>query len=81
MIVVAVVDSYVLSQNVLAENTVKKSSTLNQFSLHSYDSMGNSEQPYQDSPILLPLSSKMASDLSSSFSNIIDTQIFAGLDN
>ncbi len=79
--ILVVVDSYVFSQIVLAKDTVKESPVLNQFSLHNYDSIGNSEQPYQDSSILLPLSSEIASDISSSFSNIIDTQIFAGLDN
>ncbi len=82
MMVVVVVDSYVFSKIVLAKDTVKKPTTiLNQFSLHNYDSIGNPEQPYQDSSILLPLSSEIASDISSSFSNIIDTQIFAGLDD
>ncbi len=81
VVVVVVVDSYVFSQIVLAKDKVKESPVLNQFSLHNYDSIGNSEQPYQDSSILLPLSSEIASDISSSFSNIIDTQIFAGLDD
>ena len=82
VVVVVVVDSYVFSQIVLAKDTAKESTTmLNQFPSHNYDSIGNSEQPYQDSSILLPLSSEMASDISSSFSNIIDTQIFAGLDD
>ncbi len=81
MAAVVVVDSYVFSQIVLAKEAIKKSDMSNQFSLHSYDSIGNPEQPYADSSILLPFSSGIASDISSSFSNIIDTQIFAGLDD
>ena len=79
MMVVAVADSNVFSQIVLAKDAAK-SDVSNQFSLHSYDSIGNPEQPYADSSILLPFSSGIAGDISSSFSNIIDTQIFAGLD-
>ena len=81
MMVVAVADSNVFSQIVLAKDAAKKSDASNPFSLHSYDSIGNPEQPYADSTILLPFSSGIASDISSSFSNIIDTQIFAGLDD
>ncbi len=81
MMVVAVADSNVFSQIVLAKDPVKKSDVSNQFSLHSYDSIGNPEQPYADSSILLPFSSGIATDIPSSFSNIIDTQIFAGLDD
>ena len=80
MMVVAVADSNVFSQIVLAKDAAK-SDVSNQFSLHSYDSIGNPEQPYADSSILLPFSSGIAGDISSSFSNIIDTQIFAGLDD
>ncbi len=81
MMVVAVADSNVFSQIVLAKDAVKKSDMSNQLSSHSYDSIGNPEQPYADSSILLPFSSGIASDIPSSFSNIIDTQIFAGLDD
>ena len=81
MMVVAVADSNVFSQIVLAKDAAKKSDASNQFSLHSYDSIGNPEKPYADSSILLPFSSGIAGDISSSFSNIIDTQIFAGLDD
>jgi hypothetical protein len=81
MMVVAVADSNVFSQIVLAKDAAKKSDASNPFSLHSYDSIGNPEQPYADSSILLPFSSGIAGDISSSFSNIIDTQIFAGLDD
>jgi hypothetical protein len=81
MMVVAVADSNVFSQIVLAKDAAKKSDVSNQFSLHSYDSLGNPEQPYADSSILLPFSSGIAGDISSSVSNIIDTQIFAGLDD
>ncbi len=81
MMAVAVADSNVFSQIVLAKDAAKKSDVSNQFSLNSYDSIGNHEQPYADSSILLPFSSGIASDISSSFSNIIDTQIFAGLDD
>jgi hypothetical protein len=81
MMVVAVADSNVFSQIVLAKDAAKKSDVSNQFSSHSYDSIGNPEQPYADSSILLPFSSGIASDIPSSFSNIIDTQIFAGLDD
>ena len=79
--VVTAADSSVFSPIVLAKDAVKKSDVSNQFSLHSYDSIGNPEQPYADSSILLPFSSGIAGDISSSFSNIIDTQIFAGLDD
>ena len=81
MMVVAVADSNVFSQIVLAKDAVKKSDMSNQLSMHSYDSIGSPEQPYADSPMLLPFSSGIARDIPSSFSNIIDTQIFAGLDD
>lgn len=81
MMVVAVVDSNVFSQIVLAKDAAKKSDVSNQLPLQSYDSIGDPELPYADSSILLPFSSGIASDISSSFSNIIDTQIFAGLDD
>ena len=81
MMVVAVADSNVFSQIVLAKDAVKKPDVSNPVSLHNYDSIGNPEQPYADSSILLPFSSGIASDIPSSFSNIIDTQIFAGLDD
>ncbi len=81
MMVVAVADSNVFSQTVLAKDAAKMSDVPNPSSLHSYDSIGNPEQPYADSSILLPFSSGIAGDIPSSFSNIIDTQIFAGLDD
>ena len=81
MTVVAVADSNVFSQIVLAKDADKKADMSNQFSLQSYDSIGNPEQPYADSSILLPFSSGIANDIPSSFSNIIETQIFAGLDD
>lgn len=81
MMVVAVADSNVFSQIVLAKDAAKKSDASNPFSLHSYDSIGNPEQTYADSSILLPFSPGIAGDISSSFSHIIDTQIFAGLDD
>jgi hypothetical protein len=81
MIVVVVADSFVFSQIVLAKDAVTKSDTSNQFSFHSYDSIGNPGQPYQDSSILLPFSSDLASDISTSFSDIINRQIFTGLDD
>lgn len=79
--VVAIVDSNVFSQIVLAKDAAKKSDVSNQLPSQSYDSIGDPELPYADSSILLPFSSGIASDISSSFSNIIDTQIFAGLDD
>ena len=80
LIVVVSVDSSVSSQIVFAKDKVTKSSMLNQSSLSSYDGK-NRSQEYPDSSILLPLSSKMTTtDLISSFSNIIDTQIYTGLD-
>ena len=80
LIVVVYVESSVSSQIVFAKDKVAKSGILNQSSLSSYDGT-NRSQLYQDSSILLPLSSKMAiTDLPSSFSNIIDTQIYTGLD-
>lgn len=80
LIVAVSVDSSVSSQIVLAKDKVTKSNMLNQSSLSIYDGIGRSEQ-YLDSSILLPLSSKITTtDLTSSFSNIIDTQIYTGLD-
>ena len=80
LIVVVSVDSSVSSQIVLAKDKVTKSGMLNQSSLSSYDGIGRSEQS-PDSSFLLPLSSKISTtDLTSSFSNIIDTQIYTGLD-
>lgn len=67
---------------VLAKTKVEKTSMLNQFSSHNHDPVGHHLTTYHDSPILLPLSSSgIAADLSSSFSNIINTQIFTGLNN
>lgn len=79
LIVVVSVDSYVSSQIVFAKDKVTKPSMLNQSSFSSHDGTNHSQE-YPDS-ILLPLSSKItATDLTSSFSNIIDTQIYTGLD-
>lgn len=67
---------------VLSKTKVEKTSMLNQFSSHNHDPVGHHLTTYHDSPILLPLSSSgIATDLSSSFSNIINTQIFTGLNN
>jgi hypothetical protein len=80
LIVVVSVDSYVSSQIVFAKDKITKPSMLNQSSFSIYDGT-NRSQEYPDSSILLPLSSKItATDLTSSFSNIIDTQIYTGLD-
>jgi hypothetical protein len=80
LMVVVSVDSSVSSQIVFAKDKVTKSGMSNQSSLSSYDGT-NRSQDYTDSSILLPLSSKMTTaDLTSSFSNIIDTQIYTGLD-
>ena len=80
LIVVVSVDSSVSYQIVFSKDKVTKSGMLNQSSLSSYDGT-NRSQDYPDSSILLPLSSKMTTtDLTSSFSNIIDTQIYTGLD-
>ena len=79
LIVVVYVESSVSSQIVFAKDKVAKSGILNQSSLSSYDDANRSQYP--DPSILLPLSSKMTTtDLTSSFSNIIDTQIYTGLD-
>lgn len=80
LIVVVCVGSSVSSQTALAKDKVTKSNILNQSSLSSYNGLGSSDQ-YSDPSILLPLSSKITTtDLTSSFSNIIDTQIYTGLD-
>jgi hypothetical protein len=80
LIVVVSVGSSVSSQIALAKDKVTKSNILNQSSLSSYNGLGSSEQ-YSDPSILLPLSSKITTtDLTSSFSYIIDTQIYTGLD-
>lgn len=78
---IIVIGTFISSPIVLAKNKIEKSTMLNQFSLHGYDPV-NSDHPksYQDSSILLPLtSSGITTDLTSSFSNIINTQIFTGL--
>ncbi len=73
--------TFIFSPLVLAKNKIEKSSMLNQFSIPNHDSVTNDHpKSYQDSSILLPLtSSGITTDLTSSFSNIINTQIFTGL--
>ncbi|MBA3749500.1 MAG: hypothetical protein H0X03_01120 [Nitrosopumilus sp.] len=80
MILVIVDGNVSSSQIVLANDEFEKLDISNQFSLHSYDS-ANHFDTYQDSSVLLPLSSEINSDLFSSFSNIISTQISSGLNN
>jgi hypothetical protein len=78
---IIVMGTFISSPLVLAKNKIEKSPLLNQFSIHNHDPI-NSDHPkfYQDSSILLPLtSSGITTDLTSSFSNIINTQIFTGL--
>lgn len=80
---IIVVSIFSSSPIVLAKTKVEKTSMLNQFSSHNHDPAASRHlTTYHDSPILLPLSSSgISTDLSSSFSNIINTQIFTGLNN
>lgn len=77
--------NFISSQLVLAKNNVEKSGMLNHFSPINYDSVnggsGNGHpKTYSDSLILLPFSApRTTTDLTSSFANIIDTQIYTGL--
>ncbi len=79
---IIVVSIFSSSPIVLAKTKIEKTSMSNQFSSYNHDPVGRHLTTYHDSPILLPLSSAgIATDLSSSFSNIINTQIFTGLNN
>jgi hypothetical protein len=63
-----------------ANNALEKSFASDHISPHSFDSLDKNHETHIDSPIILPFSSsEMSSDLTSSFSSIINMQIFTGL--
>ena len=81
ILLMIVVGTIISTPIVLAKNKIEKSTMLNQFSSTNHNAVDHLDT-YHDSPILLPLSSSgISADLSSSFSNIINTQIFTGLNN
>lgn len=65
---------------VLAKDEIEKLSISNHIPLHSYSYLEKNPKAYVDSPIILPFSSSgLSTDLTSSFSNIVNMQIFTGL--
>jgi hypothetical protein len=78
---ILIMGTFISSPLVLAKSKIEKSPSLNQFSIPNHDPVNfGHPKSYQDSSILLPLtSSGITTDLTSSFSNIINTQIFTGL--
>jgi hypothetical protein len=78
---ILIMGTFISSPLVLAKNNIEKSSVLTQFSIPKHDPVIiDHPKSYQDSSILLPFtSSGITADLTSSFSNIINTQIFTGL--
>jgi hypothetical protein len=69
-------------QIVLARNNIEKSNMPSHFSPNNYNSVDGGGHPkiFHDALILLPFSApKTTADLTSSFDNIINTQIYTGL--
>jgi hypothetical protein len=65
---------------VLAKDKIKKTSSASYLPLGSYNPMDDHSNTRHDSSIVLPFSSSgLTTDLTSSFSNIINMQIFTGL--
>ncbi len=66
---------------VLAKDKIKKTSLAGYLPLDSYNPIDDHSNSQHDSSIILPFSSSgiTAADLTSSFSNIINMQIFTGL--
>jgi hypothetical protein len=65
---------------VLAKDKIKKISSANYLPLDSYDPIDDLSKTGHGSSIILPFSSSgLTTDLTSSFSNIINMQIFTGL--
>ena len=65
---------------VLAKDKIKKASPSNYLPLDSYNPIADHSNTRQDPSIILPFSSSgLTTDLTSSFSNIINMQIFTGL--
>lgn len=66
---------------VLAKDKIKKTSLTNYLPLNSYNPIDDHSNTRHGSSIILPLSTSglTAADLTSSFSNIINMQIFTGL--
>jgi hypothetical protein len=79
-----VTSTFTSSQIVLARNSIEKSNGLNHFSPNNYNPLNGDDHPksFHDGLILLPFSApKTTADLTltSSFDNIINTQIYTGL--
>ena len=65
---------------VLAKDKIKKTSSANYIPIGSYNPIDDHLNTRHDSPMILPFSSSgLTADLTSSFSNIINLQIFTGL--
>ena len=68
------------SSFVLAKDKIKKTSSANYLPLDSYNPIDDHSNTRHDSSIILPFSSsRLTADLTSSFTNIINMQIFTGL--
>jgi hypothetical protein len=84
IVVVIVVGNLTISQTSMADNIDKSftssSSSLHPISVQNPDTIADSNQ-YHDSFVWShPSASKMTDVLTASFTNILDTQIYAGLD-
>jgi hypothetical protein len=82
IVVVVVVGNLTISQTSMADNIDKSftSSSLHPISVQNPDTIADSNQ-YHDSFVWShPSASKMTDVLTASFTNILDTQIYAGLD-
>jgi hypothetical protein len=82
IVFVIVVGNLTISQTSMADNIDKSftSSSLHPISVQNPDTMADSNQ-YHDSFVWShPSASKMTDVLTASFTNILDTQIYAGLD-
>jgi hypothetical protein len=79
LIPLLIVMSFFNSYNiVLAKTSFEK--PFDRSSYHPYDSLDKNTKAQVDSPILLPFSSSgLSTDLTSSFSGIINMQIYTGL--
>jgi hypothetical protein len=81
IVVVIVVGNLTISQTSMADNIDKSFTASHPISVQNPDTIADSNQ-YHDSFVWShPSASKMTDVLTASFTNILDTQIYAGLDN
>ncbi len=80
IVVVIVVGNLTISQTSMADNIDKSFTSSHPISVQNPDTIADSNQ-YHDSFVWShPSASKMTDVLTASFTNILDTQIYAGLD-